>query len=523
MAAMPVPPSIDLAAGKSTWRGRLVAALVLGLAAVLRLWALGRDGMWSDECLTATWAQLPWRETLAAPAADNNAPLYFLLAKLSPALFGSNELTWRLLPALLGVAGVAAVWWVGRRLLSSGAGLAAAFLLAISPLHVHYSREARNYTLLLLLVLLSFAAAARVRQRGSRSDVVALALLLAATLYTHTIAAFAALGVLVAWACFPLDRRAIGRLALAAALAGIALAPWLPQLLRQGGRSVESYSWHEGEFEREFPWQVPRSLAALSHGSLAPVRNRVADLLPQAWVATALGALLAAYAVAGRRRLADPAMPLRLIVAIVLPLLAIFVVATLGPPIYVVGRVDVFVLPFLLLLVAAGLTLLSVPARAGAAVAFAGLALLPLQVLFRLDVRSQEKLIAAMLRSERRTAEPVVATTFLPCLEFYAGVRRDEQLFAFPARPASTTSWIDRSAHPSRSWPAEAAAVVRRVQNVAATAGSSRVWVVCGRDDLGRALTGAFDRALPLLGIADLHFQDLEMRAYGVPPGAPPL
>ena len=225
MAAMPVPPSIDLAGGKSDWRGRLTAALVLVLAAVLRLWALGRDGMWSDECLTATWAQLPWRQTLAAPATDNNAPLYFLLAKLPPALLGSNELAWRLLPALLGVAGVAVVWWVGRRLLSSGAGLAAA-------------------------------------------------------LYTHTIAAFAALGVLAAWAFFPVDRKAIGRLALAAAFVGLALAPWLPQLLRQGGRSVEFYSWHEGEFEREFPWQVPRSLAALSHGSLAPVRNRVADLLP---------------------------------------------------------------------------------------------------------------------------------------------------------------------------------------------------------------------------------------------------
>jgi len=44
----------------------LLAALVMVVAVALRLPALGRDGMWSDECLTATWAALPWRATAAA-------------------------------------------------------------------------------------------------------------------------------------------------------------------------------------------------------------------------------------------------------------------------------------------------------------------------------------------------------------------------------------------------------------------------------------------------------------------------
>jgi uncharacterized membrane protein len=148
-----------------TRREWLLAALVMVVAVVLRLPALGRDGMWSDECLTATWAALPWRETAAAAAADTNAPLFFLLEKAPRAALGDGEAATRLLPALAGLAGVAAIFIVGRRLVSPGAGLLAAFLLAVSPLHVHDSRETRNYTLLTLLVLLAWAAAEAVRSR----------------------------------------------------------------------------------------------------------------------------------------------------------------------------------------------------------------------------------------------------------------------------------------------------------------------------------------------------------------------
>ncbi|MBZ5589353.1 MAG: glycosyltransferase family 39 protein [Acidobacteriia bacterium] len=506
---------------RPAWRRWLAPASILVLAAALRLPAIGRDGMWSDECLTATWAELPWRDTLAAAASDNNAPLYFLLEKLPVALLGSSELAWRLLPALLGLLTVWAIYAAGRRLLSPAAGWIAAFLLATSPLHVHYSREARNYTLLILLVLLAFMAAARVRSRGRAADVALLAALLAAALYTHPTAAFAALGVLVAWSVFPFDRKAAGRLAIAALLAGAALAPWVPRLLHQGGRAGESYSWHQPGFEREFPWQVPRSLAALSHGSLAPIRNRVPDLLPSAWAAAGLTVLLAGLAVARRRALAQEALPLRLLVAALLPLVALFAAASLGPPVYVVGRTDAFVLPLLLLLVAAGVAgYRSAAVRALAVVAFAGLALLPMRVLLQVDTRSQEKLIARLLSGERRPGEPVVATAMLPCLQFYAGLTRGMDLIAYPERPAVTTSWVDWPAHPTERWPAEAADVAARAREWANRDRATRLWVVRSRDPLGETLARAFDRTCPLLGARDLHYLGLELRAYhlsGVP------
>lgn len=512
---------VSLASSRPAWRDWLALLLIVALAALLRLPGIGRDGMWSDECLTATWAAIPWRETLAAVSSNDNSPLYFILAKLPLALAGNGEASWRLLPAVLGILGVGAVFLAGRTILTRGAALTAAFLLAISPLHVHYSREARNYTLLILLVVLAFAAAGRVRRRGRAVDVVLLALLLAAAMYTHPLAAFAAGGILLAWGLCPLERRTVARLALAAVLAAVALLPWSPRVFRQGLRAQQSYAWHRPDFDREFPTQVPRSLAALSHGSLAPVRNRVADLLPSAWIGAALVAALGGLALARRRMLPDPAAPGRLLVAALAPLLALFVAATLGPPVYVVGRSDVFALPFLLLLVAAGTAVLPTRVRPLVALAFAGLAILPLQVLYTLDTRSQEKRIVATLSGARRPGEPVVATAFLPCLEHYGGLRPGVDLLGFPARSVLTAEWIDWRDHPPARWPAEAGALALNVAATARDAGAARVWVLRRREGVGDALVTAFDGALFPLGGTDLGYQGTEIRAYGVPLATP--
>ena len=89
-------------------------------------------------------------------------------------------------------------------------------------------------------------------------------------------------------------------------------------------------------------------------------------------------------------------------------------------------------------------------------------------------------------------------------------------LIAYPARPAATTSWIDWQAHPTERWPAEAADVVARAREWATRDRATRLWVVRGRDPLGETLARAFDRTCPLLGTRDLHYLNLELRAYGL-------
>lgn len=504
----------------ATWRSHqhwpvLVGLLVL--AGALRLPGLARDGMWSDECATATWAALPYREVVAAAAADNHAPLFFLLEKLPISALGQTEFAARLLPALLGLVAVVAVFLLGRPSHTPGIGLLAAFLLAISPMHVHYSREARDYALLMVLVVLAFAAAEAVCRRGTRQDVAVLAFVLALALYTHATAPFYLFGVLAACMLPVPDRRTMRRLALACALAFAAWLPWLPVLAAQGGRAGTAYGWNQQEWQRCFPWQVPRSLAALTHGSLAPVRNSVPDLLPSAWVGLFLVVLLVAGAL--RARQGDGMtglLVLRPLVACVVPLIAVFAVSCLGPPIYVVGRTEAPVLPLFMLLVAQAAAAFPLRWRFLLPVAFAGLALLPLQAVLRLDVRSQEKLISRLLAQQRSSSEVVVSTSFLPCLQLYGGLRPGQDLLAFPQRPTLTAEWIDWRAHPRERLPGEAAVLAERVRATSAARGAARVWVLHQRDAAGAALTGAFDAAFTPAGMTDLRYLGSTLTCYRV-------
>jgi uncharacterized membrane protein len=494
------------------------------LAAALRLPAIARDGLWSDECVTATWAALPCRELVAAAGADNHVPLFFLLEKLPLARLGQTELAARLLPALFGLITVVAVFAAGNSL-TQGTGLLAAFLLAISPMHVHYAREARDYALLMLLVVLAFAAAQAVRRRGTRRDVVVLALVLALALYSHATAPFYLLGVLAACA-FPPDRRTIARLAAACALGAALWLPWVPVLLAQGGRAAVAYAWNQNEWQRRFPWQLARSWAALTHGSLAPVRNSVPDILPSAWAGAALVTALVVLALRRRGQAhAESHTVLRLLVACVVPLVALFGAACVGPPIYVVGRSDAPVLPLFMLLLAHAVSVALPRVRALVALVCTGLAVLPLQAVLRLDVRSQEKLIAHFLARQRAPGEVVVSTAFLPCLQLYAGLRPGQDLLAFPQRPAltaqpdgATSQWIDWRLHTQDRLPGEARALAERVRDLSTGRGAGRVWVVRQQDAVGAALTAAFDAVFTPAGVADLHYLGSTLTCYRVPP-----
>lgn len=137
------------------WCFRAALLLLLGVAAALRFWQIGRLEMWLDECHTVMTATDP-AGVLAALRRDTNAPLYFLLMKAWIALFGVEGAAVRALSAVLGVAQLAALaGWVRALSGSRRAGLWAAGLGAVTPIHLYYSQEARGYTLAWLLATLA--------------------------------------------------------------------------------------------------------------------------------------------------------------------------------------------------------------------------------------------------------------------------------------------------------------------------------------------------------------------------------
>ncbi|MDZ7267402.1 MAG: glycosyltransferase family 39 protein [candidate division KSB1 bacterium] len=91
------------------------------------------------------------------PSGEPNerALWYSKLVSLSFRLLGEGEFSLRLPSALLGVLGIAAVFWVARRFFGGQTALLAALFTAISPFAIGWSRLSRMYTLFQLLFLLA--------------------------------------------------------------------------------------------------------------------------------------------------------------------------------------------------------------------------------------------------------------------------------------------------------------------------------------------------------------------------------
>lgn len=165
--------------------GRLALPALVALALALRLWNLGGESLWLDEGYTWRIARLPLPRLLESAWADVHPPLYYLLEHAWIGAFGTGEAMLRLPSALLGALAVLLAARFGRRLLGARAGLLAGLFVAVSPFHVQFSQEARNYSLLAVLSLLSYFALVAWRERGGAARLAAWVACASAMTYTH--------------------------------------------------------------------------------------------------------------------------------------------------------------------------------------------------------------------------------------------------------------------------------------------------------------------------------------------------
>jgi uncharacterized membrane protein len=196
------------------------------LAAALRFSTLGLQSYRHDEAVTAGRVLV---SSLSATmhrvwTGESTPPLYYVLAWAWSRLFGVHEVGLRSLSALFGTATVPVAYLAGRELIGRRTGLAIAAMVAVSPVLVWYSQDARAYALLVLLCAAALLFFLRARS-GSASDLAWWAVFSALALATHYFAFFpfaVEAALLVVWAR-PL-RRVAWALA-GVAVAGIALSP----------------------------------------------------------------------------------------------------------------------------------------------------------------------------------------------------------------------------------------------------------------------------------------------------------
>ena len=201
-------------------------AAITALALIIRLATATAQSFWLDEAYTEHLIHLGFGTMLSTiPRTESTPPLYYVIAWGWTHVFGSGELGLRSISAVAGAGTVTCAWQIADRLAGARAALIAGGLLAVSPLMVWYSQEARAYALAGLLTTASLLCLLRYMDSGRSGWLRAWVVTAGLGLCTHYFVGFA-VAAEVAWLLHHRHGRTEVRLAVGAvAVVIIALVP----------------------------------------------------------------------------------------------------------------------------------------------------------------------------------------------------------------------------------------------------------------------------------------------------------
>ncbi|MGB5733359.1 MAG: glycosyltransferase family 39 protein [Thiohalocapsa sp.] len=197
-----------------------------------------------------------WAATFSALAEHpEHAPLYYLLGRLTTLLPIDPVTALRGTSAAFGVLLPLAAFWLMRTLFGRGPGAwVAAAIIAVSPLHLLYAQEARQYALWTLLVLAASAALLRALRMNRAGDWWLYGGFLTLGLYSHLLFALvlpvhAAYGWLTGSAASGRLLRPTGlpirRWLIAVGIASTLFLPWIIVLLSGLDNAANHTEWME--------------------------------------------------------------------------------------------------------------------------------------------------------------------------------------------------------------------------------------------------------------------------------------
>lgn len=215
-------------------------AVLFALGAWLRVRWVADAFLFGDEIHSLRLIDLSYRDAIVSAFRPETVGMALpVVQKLAVSTLGSSLVAIRL-PALVpALATLCLLPWIGRRLVSRGAGLLATALFAASTFAVFYARFARGYSLLMLIALLFVAACTRIAgERSPRAWHYAGVVLAGAVLpcvHLATAPFAAAVGGATIAACAASRRRSERALPLALALVAAAGVAWI----------LHYPAWHE--------------------------------------------------------------------------------------------------------------------------------------------------------------------------------------------------------------------------------------------------------------------------------------
>ncbi len=221
---------------------RAAVIALLFVAFILRMANLTGESLWRDEVDSVRFAFEPLSDVLARFTMTGfNGPLYHLIVRSWLSLAGVSDFALRYLSVTCGVALVALVYVLGRRMFGARAGFMAAWLATISPVLVWYAGEGKMYSLQPMLLALALYALLRATDSPSNGRSLRwwMVFVVAASLsfYVHVLSPlFVPVAVLFFLAQWPAARRHL--IGGAAALALLTL-PYLPLLAWQASALLQ--------------------------------------------------------------------------------------------------------------------------------------------------------------------------------------------------------------------------------------------------------------------------------------------
>ncbi|MFD1515780.1 glycosyltransferase family 39 protein [Halomarina rubra] len=203
--------------------------LVVLAGALVRLYGLGTESLWTDELITLEFVRTysPVELLVEIPLNQPHLPLYYVTLDLWTSVFGTSAVAMRSLSVLFGVLTIPMLYLAGRELFDETAGLVAAMLYALTQFHVYHAQEVRMYSLVAFLSATSLWLFVRLfDDRATHRTTIAYALSTVALVFTHPFAAL----VVLAEGLYVVVRLLTGRsvpraLLVSGTAAGVALVP----------------------------------------------------------------------------------------------------------------------------------------------------------------------------------------------------------------------------------------------------------------------------------------------------------
>lgn len=192
------------------------------------------QSLWLDEAISTLAVKENSLNNLVTQflLGDFHPPFYYIILWLWTRIFGFSEVAVRSPSVIFGILSIFITYFIGKKLFDQKVALIAALLMAVSPLLIYYSQEARMYSLNIFVVLCSmYFFVNLVQEKKSKINLIGLVLSNVAVFYADYI------NYLIFPAQFiyllMCNRKLVSKYLSLLVFSFVFLIPWLPVFMTQ--------------------------------------------------------------------------------------------------------------------------------------------------------------------------------------------------------------------------------------------------------------------------------------------------